>query len=108
MEECIVTRNATLIVRKTLARAERMLQRVGIDNASDSTKDTHELQQMPLMSLQPDLGMNSTQAGDMGHGLEGAAAEVEFDWMNAPFAMDDGQQALFWVEWAHHLEDLGA
>lgn len=39
--------------------------------------------------------------------IEGAPADDEIDWLNAPFTFDDGQQALFWVEWAHHLDGLG-
>lgn len=35
------------------------------------------------------------------------ADDREIDWLDAPFTFDDGQQALFWVEWAHHLDGLG-
>ena len=30
----------------------------------------------------------------------------ELNWLNA-FPFDDGQQALFWTEWAHGLDVLG-
>jgi hypothetical protein len=32
--------------------------------------------------------------------------DEEFDWLDA-FPFDDGQQALFWTEWAHELDVLG-
>lgn len=35
------------------------------------------------------------------------ADDSEIDWLNAPFTFDDGQQSLFWIEWAHHLDGLG-
>jgi hypothetical protein len=30
------------------------------------------------------------------------------DWMDMAFLNDDSQQAMFWIEWAHHLDELGA
>lgn len=98
MDECTVTRNATLIVKRTLARAEKVSQRIGRHQPSTTTGSNHA-----------SVSINIDEAG---HGpnlvTEGEAADIEFDWMNAQFPVDDGQQALFWTEWAHHLEDLGA
>lgn len=31
--------------------------------------------------------------------IENVPADSEIDWLNAPFTFDDGQQALFWIEW---------
>ena len=30
----------------------------------------------------------------------------DLDWLNA-YPVDDGQQSLFWTEWAHELNTLG-
>ena len=108
MDECVVTRNATLIVKRTLARAEKMSKGVAAKAPNISADDTQQLQERsPLMNVRSGLAAEFSQASELGQNEEGLANDIEFDWMNTPFPIDDGQQALFWVEWAHYLEDLG-
>lgn len=120
MEECVVTRNATMIIKRTLARAKKMHQMVTFEpygvtlnqNPTTTTVDSSELHPnsptwINLPQSDPTTGSLLENDGSAGS-MEGVPAdESEIDWLNAPFTFDDGQQALFWVEWAHHLDGLG-
>jgi hypothetical protein len=120
MEECVVTRNATLIIKRTLTRAKKVPQMVRFEpysttsdqNTTTATTDPSQLHHnsstwINLPQNDSTIGFFLENDGSAGS-IEDVPADVgEIDWLNAPFTFDDGQQALFWVEWAHHLDGLG-
>lgn len=108
MEECIVTRNATLIIKKTLARAKKASQRMTSEPQNTSISGTQGLRQRPSWM---DSSLVSTENMFSSENLQIPADNVAAnndDWIDISFPNDDGQQALFWIEWAHHLDGLGA
>lgn len=98
MDECVVTRNATLIIKRTLARARKESQRQPHAQQRSSTAKTQNHQQDPTVEGDP-----SDYAVDLSQ-MDG----TEIDWANVELPTDASQQALFWAEWGHLLNDLGA
>lgn len=120
MEECVVTRNATLIIKRTLTRAKKVPQMVMFgenstaSNQNTTTTTTDSSQLHPNSSTWRNLPQSDSTTGPFleNDGSTGSienvpAGDSELDWLNAPFTFDDGQHTLFWVEWAHHLDGLG-
>jgi hypothetical protein len=120
MEESVVTRNATLIIKRTLAHAKKMHQMVTFEpysvtlnqNPTTTIADSSELHPNSSMWIylpqsDPTTGSFLENDGSAGSIERLPADESEIDWLNAPFKFDDGQQALFQVEWAHYLDGLG-
>lgn len=98
LNECVVTRNATVIIKRTLARAKKGSK--GEPHAQDvspTTKDQNQPQEPTDNASNAVYTANLSQMGN-----------AEIDWANVELPMDDSQQALFWVEWGHLLNDLGA
>ncbi|KAF9887692.1 hypothetical protein FE257_009645 [Aspergillus nanangensis] len=111
MDECVVTRNATKIIKNALSRAKSTLQKGGIygpqGNITIDPRDTSH----------PSLSGHFASATDSGFAQEGYSGVdfetsgvngSEIDWGNDPFSTDESQQALFWIEWGNLLNGLGA
>ncbi|KAJ5782578.1 hypothetical protein N7457_004352 [Penicillium paradoxum] len=96
--ECVVTRNATIIIKRTLARAKRASRRELHAQQNSPTTGPENQQQDPTGNNLP-----SDYTGDLSH-----MGDAEIDWGSLELPMDDSQPALFWVEWGHLLNDLGA
>ncbi|OQD84496.1 hypothetical protein PENSOL_c118G06980 [Penicillium solitum] len=98
LSECVVARNTTIIIKRTLARAKKV-----------SKGEPHGQQRSSIIQAQNDQqgstsdGFISDHASDL---LQ--LDDADIDWANLELPMDDSQQALFWVEWGHLLNDLGA
>jgi hypothetical protein len=107
MEECVATRNATLIIKRTLARAKRVPQGIGL---KQPVANDQGVERGPTwIDFDPSNAANLFASDGLGENAEGIAADnPELDWLNTSFPVDDGHQALFWAEWAHRLEGLGA
>lgn len=107
MEECIVTRNATSIIKRTLARAKKVSKGMAPALQSTRTPATQSFRQRPSWM---DSSLDSAENVFSTEGLQLPADNVATDsedWIDMSFPNDDGQQALFWIEWAHHLDELG-
>jgi hypothetical protein len=109
MDECIVARNATLIIKRALCRAKKV-PHLGFD-----AQDSCNVQQQAGIVTDIWNVTNADPSGDTNImsslvTIEGAVNnnvdDGDLNWLNAiPF--DDGQQAMFWTEWAHELDVLG-
>ena len=108
MDECVVARNATCIIKRALCRAKKV-PHPGID-----AQDSSNAQQQAGMATAFWDATDVDRSGDTAIvpsavAIEGNAnntVDDELNWLN-PFPFDDGQQALFWTEWAHELDVLG-
>lgn len=120
MEECVVTRNATVIIKRTLARAKKVPQIVMFETYSTASNQNTTTTTAESSVLNPNpstwihlphgdsmAGFFPENGGSAGSIENLPADDSEIDWLNPPFTFDDGQQALFWIEWAHHLDGLG-
>lgn len=107
MEDCVVTRNATLIIKKTLARAKKTSQRVAPQPESTPISGTGNFRQRPSW-IESSSSTNNMFPTDNFLVPEDNEATYTGDWMDMAFLNDDSQQAMFWIEWAHHLDELGA
>ncbi len=108
MDECVVARNATSIIKRALCRAKKVPY-PGSDN--QDSDNTHQLSGMATtiwdtadMDRSDDIS-NMSSSVAIG-GTTNNTVDDDLNWFNA-FPLDDGQQALFWTEWAHELDVLG-
>ncbi|EXJ67589.1 uncharacterized protein A1O5_09602, partial [Cladophialophora psammophila CBS 110553] len=110
MDDCLVARSATAIIKRTLARAKKVpqpalvayqslaFQDTGLDDALgppvylESEKESDNIDTLPQSQEIESDGLGET-VGDL-------------DWLNT-YPFDDSQQALFWTEWAHEIDALG-
>lgn len=124
MDESVVARNATLIVKRALCRAKRV-PHPAFTRTQESYTNSQEFPAQEANITRPATWTTITDGG--GYGGESAVAPIaptasansvegdvydtipldeDLNWLNA-FPFDDGQQALFWTEWAHELDILG-
>lgn len=97
LDECVVTRNATIIIKRTLARAKKASKGAPYaPQMSPATNGQNQPQYLAGDDMSSEYPANLSQMGD-----------AEIDWGNLELPMEDSQQALFWVEWGHLLNDLG-
>lgn len=110
MDDCLVARNATAIIKRTLARAKKVQQTALVAQQSSSS-------QMADLNgaLRPPINVeHQTEPGNadtllQSHAMDGddlGEAVGDLDWLNT-YPFDDSQQALFWTEWAHEINILG-
>lgn len=94
MDECVVARNATAIIRRTLARARKVHQ------------PALEAQHVSSATEAVDAGRTQASSSEEQY-QESSGLDIgpDLDWLNSfPF---DPQQALFWTEWSHEVDLLG-
>ncbi|KAK5302100.1 hypothetical protein LTR80_002966 [Exophiala xenobiotica] len=107
MDECLVARNATAIIKRTLARARKVPQ-PALDGRQPSSSHVADLSGAlhPATDLEQQTEFDTTLLQP--HGMDDDLGETvdDLDWLNA-YPFDDGQQSLFWTEWAHELNTLG-
>ncbi|KAJ5812862.1 hypothetical protein N7447_009885 [Penicillium robsamsonii] len=98
LSECVVTRNATIIIKRTLARAKKGSKgEPDVQQRSSTTQAQNDRQGSTSDGFPSDCAADFSEIDD-----------TNIDWANLELPMDDCQQALFWVEWGHLLNDLGA
>lgn len=113
MDECVVARNATAIVKRTLARARKVPHPpwLGGQGASSASTQRDEINSLPEVDINPDQTLAPNHPGTT---LQPNTADVSVDltltdlddWLNN-YPPDDNQQSLFWTQWAHDLDQLG-
>ena len=110
MDECLVARNATAIIKRALARAKKVpqpalsLQQSSSVPAADGIGALHSPAIVPYRT---EAGIDDSAANS--YALDGeilGEAIGDLDWLGT-YPFDDGQQALFWTEWAHEIDTLG-
>ncbi|KIX02764.1 uncharacterized protein Z518_08706 [Rhinocladiella mackenziei CBS 650.93] len=103
MDDCSVARNATAIIKRTLARAKKVPQpALGAQQSSSfQDADLHG-------TLRPPVDANPRpQPEDVDTLFQPQVMDGDdLDWLDV-YPFDDSQQALFWTEWAHELDTLG-
>lgn len=109
MDECLVARNATAIIKRTLARARKVPQ-PALDGRQPSASHIADLSGAlhPAIDLEQQRELDNLDSLLQPQGMDNDVAETmdDLDWLNA-YPVDDGQQSLFWTEWAHELNTLG-
>ncbi|KAH8886240.1 hypothetical protein GQ53DRAFT_845046 [Thozetella sp. PMI_491] len=110
MDDCLVARNAAAIITRTLARAKRAHQPAPfppLPSASqdpDSAGDMHPPNVTDLHTESGDIAALVPPPGTTDDSLGETADDM--DWLST-YALDDGQQSLFWTKWAHEMNTLG-
>jgi len=110
MDDCLVARNATAIIKRTLARAKKAPPPALVVQQSSLYQDTvlngslrppvNGERQVEVETVDTLLQSQTLDGDDLGE------TAGDLDWLsNYPF--DDSQQALFWTEWAHGIDILG-
>lgn len=106
MDDCLVARNATAIIKRTLARAKKVPQDalVAHQSSSHSESFTRTLRNSVNSGLQTGYDdvdtltqSNAMEGDDLGETVD------DLDWLGT----FDGNQALFWSSWAHEIDSLG-
>jgi len=110
MDECVVARNATSIIKRALCRAKKVTHS-GFDapNSSNAQQEAGMATSIWDTTNMDQSGGNSCIVPPALSSVETAAnntADDDLNWLNT-FPFYDGQQALFWTEWAHELDVLG-
>ena len=109
MDECLVARNATAIIKRTLTRARKVPQ-PALDGRQPSSSRVEDLSGAlhPAIDLEQQTELNNLDTLLQPQGMDADLGETvdDLDWLNA-YPFDDGQQSLFWTEWAHELNTLG-
>ena len=109
MDECLVARNATAIIKRTLARAKKVPQPT-LDAQQSSLSQDADLNgalRSPI-DLEQQTESDNVDTLLQPHAMDGGLGETvsDLDWLSA-YPFDDSQQALFWTQWAHELDTLG-
>jgi hypothetical protein len=106
MDDCVVARNATSIIKRTLARAKKVRQPALVSSASQDGNLNGVLH--PAVNLE-----NQTESENADtlhpHAMDGdelGEAMGDLDWIST-YPFNDSQQASFWTEWAHEINTLG-
>ena len=112
MDECLVARKATAIIKRTLARAKRLHQPALGETQSSwyqaSDQNSHPLPPSTFTEqshagsdeFNTMLQSDSMNSGDLTDSV------ADLDWLTS-YPTDDDPQALFWIDWAHELDTLG-
>lgn len=112
MDDCLVARNATAIIKRTLARAKKTPQPALAALAQQSASSQHgdgDGELGPLVGVERQTQSDSDDTLFQSHAMDsdGLGESVDdLEWLSA-YPFDDGQQALFWTEWAHEIDTLG-
>ena len=113
MDDCLVARNATAIIRRTLARARKVPQPALLAQLSSSSSS-----QIAHLNgaLRPPVNVEHQTESDNNfdtllpsHAMDDddlGETVADIDWLST-YPFDDSQQALFWTEWAHEIDTLG-
>jgi hypothetical protein len=108
MDECIVARNATSIIKRALGRAKKV-PRPGFDVQAQNLHQRGGMVTAIWDAANMGGSGSSATLPSSAAAIEENASNIlddELNWLDA-FPFDDGQQALFWTEWAHELNVLG-
>ena len=107
MDDCLVARNATHIVKRALVRARKLPQPV-IFQALQAQSSPPPLASntLPLPRQNESVQQNGPMElfGPQDNGFDDGSADLE--WFNA-YPYDSSTQALFWTGWANELDVLG-
>lgn len=108
MDDCLVARNATTIIKRTLARAKKVPQDALVPQQSSSSHAesfTRTLRNSVSMSLHTGYDDVDTLTQSNAMGGDDLGENVgDLDWLST----FDDNQALFWSSWAHEIDTLGA
>jgi hypothetical protein len=110
MDDCLVARNAIVIIKRTVARAKRVSQpALSAQSSTRSHDDDLDGTLGPLANVerQIETGNSDTillSTTTTGNGLSETVSDM--DWFGT-YPSDDSQQALFWTKWVHELDSLG-
>lgn len=110
MDECLVARNATAIIKRTLARAKRVTQSAlfAQQPSSSQSGNSHGAPRAHI-NLDNQTESDNVETLSQAHTMdrdEFDESSANFDWLNS-YPFNDNQQALFWTEWAHEIDTLG-
>ncbi|KIV87265.1 hypothetical protein PV11_02820 [Exophiala sideris] len=111
MDDCIVAKIATALIKRTLAQAKKVPQPALIAQRSSSLQDTG----LNGVLHSRDNGEYQTESDNVdtviqSHPIEGydpGGTLDDLDWLDT-FPFDDSQQALFWTEWAHEINTMAS
>ena len=110
MDDCLVARNATAIIKRTLARAKKVHQPALVAQPS-STSQAADLNSAlrPPVNMERQTESDNVDTLSQSHAMDGddlGETVGDLDWLST-YPFDDSQQALFWTEWAHEIDTLG-
>ncbi|KIW13897.1 hypothetical protein PV08_06678 [Exophiala spinifera] len=111
MDECLVARTATAIIKRSLARAKKAPQPAlnAVRGSSTRGADPSNGELPPPSSFGQTQGTGSVESLLQPYPTAGAFEEDtmdDIDWLDS-FQFDDSQQTLFWTRWAQELDVLG-
>ncbi|OQV07089.1 Fungal specific transcription factor domain-containing protein [Cladophialophora immunda] len=112
MDECLVARTATAIIKRSLARAKRVPQPALDEGQGSSTRGVDFSDGALLLptSFEQTEGPGGVEPLLQPYPTAGVIDEEEamgdLDWLNS-YPLDDSKQASFWTRWAQELEVLG-
>jgi hypothetical protein len=110
MDECLVARHATTLIKRTLARAKKVPQPALIAQQSTSSQIAEFNGVLrPPVDLKRHTASANVDTLLQSPGMSGddlGETVADLDWLNS-YPFDDSQQALFWTEWAHEIDTLG-
>ena len=110
MDDCLVARISTTIIKRTLARAKKVLQPALLAQQSSSSQDQN-LNSALHHPINVEHGAESDNVDTLLQSREIDGDDLgetvgDLDWLST-YPFDDSQQALFWTEWAHEIDTLG-
>lgn len=109
MDDCVVARNATALITRTLARAKKVHQpALSVQRSSSSQNADLNVALRSPITVEHQTGSDSVDTLLQSRAMDGDdLAEIvdDLDWLNT-YPFDDSQQALFWTEWAHEINTL--
>jgi len=110
MDDCLVARNATAIIKRTLARAKKVPQPALIAQQSSSSQvaDLNGALRSPV-SMEHQTESDNVETLLQSHAMDGdnlGETVGDLEWLST-YPFDESQQALFWTEWAREIDTLG-
>jgi len=111
MDDCLVARNATAIIKRTLARAKRVPQPALITQESPALPETDIGGTLhPPSHVDPHLKDYNVETMVQAPMVDGDELDDDgvgdIDWFST-YASFDENQSLFWPSWAHEIDTLG-
>lgn len=101
MDDCLVARNATKIIKRALVRARNLSQPALSEEIVPEPVDA------ALPILDPTVAALDDSTQLLGtNGDDSVPGDTGVGWLDA-YPYDMGNQALFWTEWANELDGLG-
>jgi hypothetical protein len=104
MDDCVVARNATSIIQRTLARAKKIGQPALVPSSSQDGDLNGVLR--PAVNVENHSEADNSDTLLHPHTMELGEAMDDLDWIST-YPFNDSQQASFWTEWAHEINTLG-